>query len=104
MGPFLKLVQVPLDGIPPLRCVDRTTQLGVISKLAEGALDPLSVSLMKMLNSAGARPLRGTTCHRSPSGHSAIDHYPLDATVQPIPHPPNSPPIKSISLQSREKD
>jgi len=33
-----------------------------------------------------------------------IDYYPLDATFQPIPHPPNSPPIKSISLQFREKD
>jgi len=27
---FLELVQVPLDGIPSFRCVNRTTQLGVI--------------------------------------------------------------------------
>ncbi|KAK4831400.1 hypothetical protein QYF61_017531 [Mycteria americana] len=40
MGPLLKLVQVPVDGIPSLRCVNSTTQLGVICKLAEGALDP----------------------------------------------------------------
>ncbi|KAK4831745.1 hypothetical protein QYF61_018943 [Mycteria americana] len=38
-GPILQLVQVPLDGIPSLRCVNCTTQLGVICKLAEGALD-----------------------------------------------------------------
>ena len=39
-GPPLQPVQVPLDGIPSLQRVDRTTQLGVISKLAEGAPDP----------------------------------------------------------------
>jgi len=53
MGPLLELVQVPLDGAPSLRRGDRNTQLGVTCKLAEGALDPLSVSLMKMLNSIG---------------------------------------------------
>ena len=31
-------------------------------------------------------------------------HYPLDETIQLIPHPPNSPSIKSIPLQFREKD
>ncbi|NXH55711.1 TNPO1 protein, partial [Rhabdornis inornatus] len=30
--PPLKPVQVPLDAIPSLQCVDRTTQLGVVSK------------------------------------------------------------------------
>ncbi|KAJ7414787.1 hypothetical protein BTVI_40212 [Pitangus sulphuratus] len=40
MGPFHELVQVPLDGILSLRCVNHTTQLGVICKLAEGALNP----------------------------------------------------------------
>ena len=40
MGPLPELVRVPLDGIPSLRRVNRTTQLGVIGKLAEGALDP----------------------------------------------------------------
>jgi len=40
MGPLLKSVQVPLDGIPFLRHVDRTTQLGVLGKAAEGALNP----------------------------------------------------------------
>ena len=49
-------------------------------------------------------PLRDTTCHRHPFGHRAVDHYPLAATFQPIPEPPNSPPIKSVFLQFREKD
>ena len=35
-GLLLELVQVPLDGILSLRCVNCTTQLGVICKLAEG--------------------------------------------------------------------
>ena len=67
-----------------------------------------SRSLMKMLNCTGPwsqyRPLRETACHLSTSGHRAIDHYPLDAIIQPIPCAPNSPPIKSIFLQSREED
>ncbi|KAK4830181.1 hypothetical protein QYF61_008972 [Mycteria americana] len=40
IDPLLQLVQVPLDGIPSLRRVNHTTQLGVICKLAEGAFDP----------------------------------------------------------------
>lgn len=38
MSPLLELAQVALDGI--LRHANHTTQLGVIHKLAEGALDP----------------------------------------------------------------
>ena len=38
VGPPLDLAQVPLDGILSLRHVDHTTLLGVICKLAEGAL------------------------------------------------------------------
>ena len=52
MGPVLKLVQVPLDAIPPLRRTYCTTQLGVICRLAEGALDT-AMSLTKILNSTG---------------------------------------------------
>ena len=40
MSPFLKLVQVPLNGIQSLRCVNCTTQLGVICKFDEGTLNP----------------------------------------------------------------
>ena len=38
--PLLKPVQVPLDGIPSLWCIDHTPQLDVICKFAKGALDP----------------------------------------------------------------
>ena len=40
MGPLFEPVHVSLDGIPPFYCVSCTTQLGVISKLSEGALNP----------------------------------------------------------------
>jgi len=49
-GPLPEFVQVPLDGIPSFWCVTCTTQLGVICKLPEGALN-LAKSLMKILNS-----------------------------------------------------
>jgi len=52
MGPSLKLIQVPLDGILSFWCVNCTTHLGVICKLTEGALN-LTKSLVKMLNSTG---------------------------------------------------
>ncbi|GAB0179940.1 hypothetical protein GRJ2_000459300 [Grus japonensis] len=52
VGPLLKLVLALLDGILSLWCVDSTTQLGVVCKLAEGALDPM-MSLMMILNSTG---------------------------------------------------
>ncbi|GAB0186525.1 cAMP-dependent protein kinase inhibitor alpha [Grus japonensis] len=40
MGPPLKPVKIPLDGITSLQRVNRTTQLDVIGKLAEDALNP----------------------------------------------------------------
>ncbi|KAK4829273.1 hypothetical protein QYF61_002665 [Mycteria americana] len=40
MGPLLKPVKVPLDGIPSLKCINCTTHLGVICKPAESALNP----------------------------------------------------------------
>jgi len=52
VGPFLRLAQAPLDGNPSFWFISCTTQLGVICRLAEGALNP-SMSLMKILNSTG---------------------------------------------------
>ncbi|KAK4818851.1 LOW QUALITY PROTEIN: hypothetical protein QYF61_020070 [Mycteria americana] len=96
-GPLLQLVQVPLDDISSFWSVNCTTQLGVICKLAEGALD-LTVNVIDENTEqhwSQYGPLRDTT---------PIDRYPLDVTIQPIPYPLNSPPIKSVSLQFREKD
>lgn len=49
---------------------------------------------------------------QTPEGHHwplvsiglwAIDHYPLHATTQPLPYPPKSSLIKSISLQFKRR-
>ncbi|KAK4822199.1 hypothetical protein QYF61_011840 [Mycteria americana] len=71
MGPLIKLVQVSLDGILYLRHVNHTTQLGVTCKLAEGALHPTVYVIDENIEQHWSqyRPLRDTTCHRSPSGH-----------------------------------
>ncbi|KAK4832110.1 hypothetical protein QYF61_020737 [Mycteria americana] len=41
LGPSIQPVQVPLRSLPTLKQINTPTQLGVICKLAEGALDPL---------------------------------------------------------------
>ncbi|KAK4829736.1 hypothetical protein QYF61_006445 [Mycteria americana] len=65
MGPLLKFVQVPLDGILSLRHVNRTTQLGVVFKLAEGALDPTVCVIDEDMKQYWSQygPLRNTTRH-----------------------------------------
>ena len=40
MCPLFEPVQVPLDDIPSFYCTDHTTRVHVISKLAEGTLNP----------------------------------------------------------------
>ncbi|KAK4826741.1 hypothetical protein QYF61_010994 [Mycteria americana] len=77
--------------------INHTTQLRVIHRLAEGALNP-TVHVPNKI------PLRDTTHHWSPPGHRAVDHNSLSVTIQPIPYPPSGPPIKSMSLHFREKD
>jgi len=105
-GPLLKLLQVPLDGILSFWCVNCATHVGVICRLAEGALDPAVCVTDEDFKQYWSqyRPQRDTTCHQSSSEHQAVDHYPLAVTIQPIPHPLDSPPIKSMSLQFGEKD
>ncbi|KAK4828848.1 LOW QUALITY PROTEIN: hypothetical protein QYF61_000905 [Mycteria americana] len=63
--PLLQLVQVPLDDIPSFWRVNCTTQLGVICKLAEGALD-LAVNVIDENTEQHwfqYGPLRDTTHH-----------------------------------------
>ncbi|KAK4828658.1 hypothetical protein QYF61_000376 [Mycteria americana] len=105
-GPLLELVQVPLDSIPSLQHVECTTQLGVICKLAEGALNPTVLVTNKDVKQHWSQywPLRNATRHWSPLGHQAVDCNSLSATIQPIPYPPSGPSIKSTSLQFRDKD
>ncbi|RMC21736.1 hypothetical protein DUI87_02605 [Hirundo rustica rustica] len=103
---LLAYVQVSLDGIPSFCCVSCTTQLRVICKLAEGALDLTLCVIDEDIEEPWSqdRALRDTTCHQPPPGHGAIDHNSLAAYIQPIPCPPSSSPFKFLSLQLRDKD
>ncbi|KAK4813652.1 hypothetical protein QYF61_014951 [Mycteria americana] len=105
-GPPLKLVKVPLGSIPFLQRVHCITQLCVVGKLAEGALNPTVHVTDKDVKQCRSqyRPLRNTTRHWSPLGHQAVDHNSLSASIQPVPHPPSGPSVKSMSLQFRDKD
>ncbi|KAK4806259.1 LOW QUALITY PROTEIN: hypothetical protein QYF61_013403 [Mycteria americana] len=70
-GPLLQLVQVPLDDIPSFWCVNCTTQLGVICKLAEGALNPTVYVVDEDIGQHWSqyRPLRDPTlCESCSSG------------------------------------
>ncbi|KAK4816062.1 hypothetical protein QYF61_011070 [Mycteria americana] len=90
-------VKVPVDVIPALQCVSHTTQLGVVSKLAEGALSP-TVHVADRVKQHQSRHLSLL------NGHQAIDCNSLSATIQPIPYPLSGPSIKSMFLQFRDKD
>ncbi|KAK4825708.1 hypothetical protein QYF61_002067 [Mycteria americana] len=98
-GPPLKPVKVSLDSIPSLQCVDHTTQLGVVGKLAEVAINPTVHVTDKDVKQRRSqhRLLRNATRHRFPLGHQAVDHNSSSATIQPIPYSPSGPSIKSMS-------
>lgn len=73
------------------------TKIVAICKCAEGVLDPSVYVIDEDIKQHWFRyrPLRGTTHDWFPSGHWAID--PLDVTIKPIPHPPDSPAMTFIS-------
>lgn len=50
------------------------------------------------------RLLKETNCHQSPSGHRSVDHYQLDAIIQPISYALGNPAIISVSFQLTEKE
>jgi len=54
-SPF-KFIKVPLDGIPSFCHINCITQLGIISKVAEGALNPITYVIDKDIKEY----LRGT--------------------------------------------
>ena len=71
LDPLLKPVYVALNGIPSLWYVDHTPQLGVISQLVEGALDPTVNVTDEDIKEYWHQhqPLRDTICHQSPFRH-----------------------------------
>jgi len=90
----------------PFYCIDCTTQLSIISKLAEVTLNPTVYVTDKDVEEHQFQDklLEDTACDQLPPGHRAIDHNPLVMATQPILYSLNSPLFKSPSLQFRDKD
>jgi len=91
---------------PSFCCTDCTNQLGAISKLAAGTLNPTIYVLDKYVEEhlSQDRPLGDTICHQPPPACRAIDNSSLAVTIQPTLCPPNSPSFQSIFLQFKDKD
>ena len=105
LGPLLKLVHVPLNGILLFYCTSCRPQLGVINKLSEGILSLTVYVVDKDFEEhlSQDRPLRGTIHVWPPPGLRAFDK-PLAVAIQPIIYPLNSLASKSISLLLRDKE
>jgi len=104
LGSFFKLLQIPLGDIPSIYCICCTTLLSVISKLAEGALNPTISVIDKDVEEHQSQegPLEDTASHWPPPGCEAIDHKPLSMTIQSIPFPLKSPSFKFMYIFNLE--
>ncbi|KAK4810824.1 hypothetical protein QYF61_008796 [Mycteria americana] len=68
LGPSIQPVQVPLQSLPPLKHINTPTQLGVICKLTEGALDPFVQIIANVKqNWPQHRALGNTACDWPPT-------------------------------------
>ncbi|TRZ17937.1 hypothetical protein HGM15179_009174 [Zosterops borbonicus] len=78
------------DGIPSFQHLNLTAQLGVICRVAEGALNP-----------------PGRVADRDDKKFCSqylLRNVTWNVTNQKIPYSPSGPPMKSMSLQLRDKD
>ncbi|KAK4810597.1 hypothetical protein QYF61_007334 [Mycteria americana] len=100
-SPSIQPVQVPLQSLPPLQQINTSTQLGVICKLPEGALDPFVQIIDKDIkqNWPQHRALGDTACDRPPTGVNSIHHHSLGPAIQPVLYPAKSTPIQTMSSQ-----
>ncbi|KAK4831064.1 hypothetical protein QYF61_015121 [Mycteria americana] len=101
LGPSIQPVQVPLQSLPPLQQINTPAQLGVICKLAEGALDPFIQVIDKDIkqNWPQHRALGNTACDRPPTGVNSIHHHSLGLAIQPVLYPAKSTPVQAMSRQ-----
>ena len=81
-SPAIQPVQIPLQGLPTLRQIDASSQLGVISNLTEGALSPLVQIIREDIKQG--QPLRNTTGDWSPAGFNSSHHHSLGQALQPL--------------------
>ncbi|KAK4806930.1 hypothetical protein QYF61_012651 [Mycteria americana] len=97
LGPSIQ----PVQSLPPLKQINTPTQLGVICKLTEGALDPFVQIIDKDIkqNWPQHRALGNTACDRPPTGVNSIHHHSLGPAVQPVLYPAKSTPVQAMSSQ-----
>ncbi|KAK4821986.1 hypothetical protein QYF61_006234 [Mycteria americana] len=100
-SPSIQPVQVPLQSLSTLQQIDTPTQLGVICKLTEGALDPFVQIIDKEVkqNWPQHRALGNTACDRPPTGVNSIHHHSLGPAIQPVLYPAKSTPVQAMSSQ-----
>ncbi|KAK4821782.1 hypothetical protein QYF61_002198 [Mycteria americana] len=101
LGPLIQPVQVPLQSLPTLQQINTPTQLGVVCKLTESALDPFVQIIDKDVkqNWPQHRALGNTACDRPPTGVNSIHHHSLGPAVQPVLYPAKSTPVQAMSSQ-----
>ena len=87
----------PLDGIPSIFCVNCTTQIGVNSRLAEGALNPIISVTDKVVKEYWTqdRPLGDTNCYQPLLDIEVLTtafwlHPSIQFLVHQIVHPSNA--------------
>ncbi|KAK4810059.1 hypothetical protein QYF61_007223 [Mycteria americana] len=101
LSPSIQPVQVPLQSLPTLQQINTPTQLGVICKLIEGALNPLIQIIDKDIKQEWPqhRALGNTTCARPPTGVNSVHHNSLGSAIQPVFYPAKSTPVQAMSPQ-----
>ncbi|KAK4823484.1 hypothetical protein QYF61_002548 [Mycteria americana] len=94
-------VQVPVQSLPTLKQINTPTQLGVICKLTDGAINPFVQIIDKDVkqNWPQHRALGNTTCDRPPTGVNSIHHHSLGPAIQPVLYPAKSTPVQAMSSQ-----
>ncbi|KAK4810277.1 hypothetical protein QYF61_015307 [Mycteria americana] len=101
LGPSIQPVQVPLQSLPTLQQINTPTQLGVVCKLLEGALDPPIQIIDKDIKHGWPqhRALGNTACARPPTGVNSVHHNSLGSAIQPVFYPAKSTPVQAMSPQ-----
>ncbi|KAK4811089.1 hypothetical protein QYF61_016375 [Mycteria americana] len=105
LGTLLAHIQPAVNQHPQslstLKQINTPTQLGVVCKLTEGALDPFVQIIDKHIkqNWPQHRALGDTTCDRPPTGVNSIHHHSLGPAIQPVLYPEKSTPIQAMSSQ-----
>ncbi|KAK4819037.1 hypothetical protein QYF61_024402 [Mycteria americana] len=101
LGSSIQPVQVPLQSLPTLQQINTPTQLGVICKLTQSALDPFIQIIDKDIkqNWPQHRALGNTACDWPPTGVNSIHHHSLGPATQPVLYPAKSTPVQAMSSQ-----